>query len=344
MNNMRYLTILLLMSLSGCAVQETKQSNKIYRGCTTAKEIVIGKNIPYIIWESTNVNKNYERIAAATIPGVTPKATFGEVFSVLESNGCKIWLWGGSVRDFLLGKPVFDIDVNFDCPTDTFASIINKAGWQPFEQKGVYFKLGENDKNAQYEHLEGKHFLESVAASLSDLEYTADSLAYDINSKTILDKSGEGVNDACRKIVRIPTAFGIENENTFKAWNIGDQQSINNMVKKLRGWKLKSIENFKWAPQKNNVSVETYLIKETLPKNRFPTHLFIEELCWISGGQYSRTTGCSDYACTGRGQAFWRAIEQSLNRKDNIPNLISTKYLKNTVAAALPQCHINGAK
>ncbi len=332
------------MSLSGCAVQEAKQNHKIYKGCTTAKERVIGKNIPYIIWGSVNVDKNYERIAAATIPGVTPKATFGEVFSKLESKGCKIWLWGGSVRDFLLGKPVFDIDVNFDCPTDTLASIINEAGWQPFKQKGVYFKLGNNNKNTQYEHLEGKHFLESVAASLSDLEYTANALAYDIESKTILDKSGEGVNDACQKIVRIPTAFGIENENTFNAWNIESQQSINNMIKKLRGWKLKSIENFKWAPKKNNVSVEEYLIKETLLKNRFPTQLFIEELCWISGGHYSRTTGCSDYLCQGRGQAFWQAIEHSLTTRHNIPNLISTEYLKSTVAAALPKCHIKGVK
>lgn len=343
---MKYLTILLLMSLSGCVMQqEATQSHKGYRGCTTAKEIVIGENIPYIIWESTNVNKNYAHITSAAIPGVTPKTTFGEVFSVLESNGCKIWLWGGSVRDFLLGKPVFDIDINFDCPIDTFASIINQAGWTPFEQKGVYFKLGQNTKNTQYEHLEGKHFVESVAASLSDLEYTADSLAYDINSKTILDKSGEGVNDACRKLVRIPTAFGIENESTFSAWNIGDQQSLNNMVKKLRGWKLKSIENFEWAPKRNDISIEAYLVKETLPKSIFPTQLFIEELCWISDGHYSKTTGCYDYACTGRGQAFWHAIEDSLHTQQlNNTDLISAEYLRNTVSAALPNCHINGSK
>jgi poly(A) polymerase len=52
------------------------------------------------------------------------------LFDAFTSNGHKVFLVGGSVRNALLGRPVSDLDITVDCPPDISTIVLEAAGFE----------------------------------------------------------------------------------------------------------------------------------------------------------------------------------------------------------------------
>ena len=303
------------------------------------------KSAFYSVWSSEDVADIFAHVLVAKIPGVTPEVTFGEVFSTLASNGCRVWAWGGSVRDALLGRQAKDIDISPSCPVKRVAEIINEHHWQPLaiNESNHHFKLGKAIDGAEYEYLEGKYFFVNMGASTYGLEYTTNALAYDLQSSLILDKTGYGVDDTCNKVIRIPTPQGQQTVANFEIWDQGNGIFGDDPVRKLRGWKLKGLKGYEWAVKatEGDISVEDYLIKTTLTKTRFPALEFKHQLCKFSGGQFDKGKAVchGNYECVKATACFF-AITDSLDKVNGKKGdkFISKDYLRDLTIDTLPQC------
>ena len=143
-------------------------------------------------------------INSAEVPGIE-SSTVADILQVLRDGGCPVFIYGGVVRDQFLGRAPNDVDVEVDCTTSAVVTLC-KQNW------------GENNCGKETDtitHIGTPFDPKSVDlapttstfyASLSQLEYTANSLAYDTNGlDVIIDLSGIGVEDVCSKTIRIPS-------------------------------------------------------------------------------------------------------------------------------------------
>lgn len=170
-------------------------------------------------------------INSATVPGIE-SSTVADILEVLRDGGCPVFIYGGVVRDQFLGKTPNDVDVEVDCTISTVVTIC-KQNWgngncgketdtithigTPFDPKSVDLAPTTS----------------TFYASLSQLEYTVNSLAYDTNGlNVIIDLSGNGVDDVCTKTIRIPS-----DDNSEDSWNLWKAASP---YKLYRFWKLRS--------------------------------------------------------------------------------------------------------
>ena len=142
-------------------------------------------------------------IGSATVPGLGAN-TVADVLQALRNGGCPVFIYGGVVRDQFLERTPNDVDTEVDCSISTVVTIC-KTQWG--EQNcgrdmDVITHIGtQSDPNNVDLAPTGKTFY----APLSDLEYTANSLAYDTNGNdVIIDLPGNGVDDVCLKEIRIP--------------------------------------------------------------------------------------------------------------------------------------------
>ena len=172
-------------------------------------------------------------INSATVPGIeSSMATVADILQVLRDGGCPVFIYGGVVRDQFLGRAPNDVDVEVDCTISTVVTLC-KQNW------------GENNCGKESDtitHIGTPFHPKSVDlapttstfyASLSQLEYTANSLAYDTNGlDVIIDLSGFGVEDVCSKRIRIPS-----NDNSEASWDSWKAASPNKIY---RFWKLRT--------------------------------------------------------------------------------------------------------
>ena len=164
--------------------------------------------------------------------------TVRNVFDMLFSENCYPFFFGGLVRDQFLGKIPGDVDVEVDCDIHRVYNVcVSSWGKQncQINTRTLRAHIGQQI-NSPDDLLDFASTDATFFAPLSALEYTVNSLAYDLNSDNniILDLPGTGVEDVCRKVIRIPSDNG--SLQSWDAW----RTVMGGRSKLYRFWKLRT--------------------------------------------------------------------------------------------------------
>ncbi len=139
------------------------------------------------------------------LPGT--RTTAGKFLAELRRNGCPTYIFGGAVRDTLLGRDSKDIDAETDCELKIVADICIKA----FGKKLCHHR-GPNSKLVNFG---SKKYIDKAVdmvnneytfyGSKNSLEYSPNALAFDYGgANVIIGLSKYSVEDACNMKIRIP--------------------------------------------------------------------------------------------------------------------------------------------
>jgi hypothetical protein len=150
--------------------------------------------------------------------------TFETVFASFADNGCRTAVWGGEVRDAVLGIHSMDTDVGWFCDQSSVVEVLKKNHWGglfksfdkcPDEQelKKHNLKCKKKEEFSSYvqvgfplisdEGLEGKSAWENVLGPDSGREFTTNAMAYDPLHKVVIDTTGAGLCDTLHKRVAV---------------------------------------------------------------------------------------------------------------------------------------------
>ena len=138
------------------------------------------------------------------VPGID-SSTVADVLQVLREGGCPVFIYGGVVRDQFLGRAPNDVDVEVDCTISTVVSLC-KQNWGDGNCGKETNAITHIGTPLDPKSVDLAPTTSTFYASLSQLEYTANSLAYDTNGlDVIIDLTGNGVEDVCSRKIRIPS-------------------------------------------------------------------------------------------------------------------------------------------
>ena len=127
-----------------------------------------------------------------------------EIIAELKNTGKKIFLVGGTVRDYLLNRPTYDRDlIVIDEDARVFSENLAKtldATFIPLDEENKIYRLVLKDK---LNYLDITNPIENdLDKDLQRRDFTINALAMDINTGEILDKSG-GKKDLEQGIIRM---------------------------------------------------------------------------------------------------------------------------------------------
>lgn len=172
-------------------------------------------------------------LATSAVTGIEP-VTAAMVVEALRTGGCPVYVFGGIVRDQFLGAPSNDVDAEVDCNVTTIVAICRTEWGREVcgEESDDITHIGTvGDPSAV--DLKPTTSTFYASNSLVNLEYTANSLAYDLNGRNaILDLPGTGVRDVCNRHIRIPS-----DDDSLESWNNWRNGST---PKLYRYWKLRA--------------------------------------------------------------------------------------------------------
>jgi hypothetical protein len=236
--------------------------NKIFNTKNIKNIEIVDKRIFNLIFAGTNANKNkLFRYRFFYIPGLkrkvnelykvkipTMKDNVGEVVNKLLDNDVKVFLHGGTLRDFFLGKEKgTDIDLVFDKKLEDIQEICIKEDFPCPVDKAVpkfqYILFG-GDKGVS---LEGVNMHTTFFVPLVKHEFTVSDLAYDLKNNILIDITGKGMEDAVYRRIRITPP-----EKLWEQWAQRD------FKKPLRYYKLELI-NFKPIDKKTGAFIRDYI-------------------------------------------------------------------------------------
>lgn len=156
--------------------------------------------------ESSNTNDMWN-----TIPN-----SIKEIHELFKSNSKKLYLVGGSVRDFLKGDDPKDFDLCTDATPDEIMRILNSNGYRTTEQGKSFgvivvytddqpdgmeiatFRVDEYD----YDSRNPKIKFSTIDADVLRRDLSINALFYDLDKREIIDLVG-GLEDIDNKIVRM---------------------------------------------------------------------------------------------------------------------------------------------
>ena len=212
-------------------------------------------NLKVKVYWSDSVSSGIEQALNLTVPGLGGN-TVRDVFDYLKAQGpCWIFPFGGVVRDQFLNRPPNDIDAEISCSADRVRALCTEK-WGSSNCENV----GDPKRRSYYTYIGSKTAAVSTGdtegidmagwevtffGNLTDFEYTANSLAYDIyGNQVVLDFTSTGVADACSRKIRIPTSAS--------QWNLWKTS-----LKVYRYWKLR----FKGFSSSNSTTKD-YILHE----------------------------------------------------------------------------------
>jgi hypothetical protein len=164
--------------------------------------------------------------------------SFEDVWRRFQERGCLLYIHGGAIRDLLLGIQPKDIDMEFSCSVPMMYNIcVDNFGADSCFQRGSYFRVGKQDKESNYEPLEGVNWNSTLYGSSLSKEFTTNCLSYDLNGNdVVIDLIGTGKEDTCNRKIVIPVP-----ENEWDAWiNESEFKCRNGLSKIPRFWKLRA--------------------------------------------------------------------------------------------------------
>ena len=161
---------------------------------------------------SETVTYGINHLFTLKVPGLEGQ-TIMEVIGVLKRNGCLSFPFGGAVRDQFLGLIPQDLDMESNCDADTLYRIC-KQNWDHRSSNcrrsasvtNPIIHIGNSsEKDGETEPLDAANWDETFFGNGAALEYTTNSIAYiGEGLDIIIDLTGMGFNDTCKKFIRIP--------------------------------------------------------------------------------------------------------------------------------------------
>ena len=182
------------------------------------------------------------------LPGT--ENTAGDFLEEVRKSGCPTYIFGGAVRDTLLGLDSKDIDVETDCKSGKIIQLCKKKfGGQLCHQRGQLINFGSQQHVAQMVDMASTS--QTFYGSKNHLEYSPNALAFDYGGENvIIALCGTAVIDACNKQIRIPA----------QDWDAWATIRKNDQGKKIfRYWKLKA-KGFK----PYNDATEEYIVAQAV--------------------------------------------------------------------------------
>ena len=187
-------------------------------------------NYPAYALTSETVTGGINHLFTLKVPGLEGQ-TIMEVIEKLKSNGCLSFPFGGAVRDQFLGSPPKDLDMESNCDADTLYRIC-KESWgfnncprgsdtNPIVHIGNYFA-----EDGETEPLDAANWDETFFGNGVALEYTTNSIAFfGEGLNIIIDLTGLGRYDTCKKLIRIPAAINywnhwVSHTKVYRYWKL----------------------------------------------------------------------------------------------------------------------------
>jgi hypothetical protein len=189
---------------------------------------------------SSSTAKEYidAHVFTRQVSGLPREETVRDVFNMLLSESCYPFFFGGLVRDQFLGRIPGDVDVEVNCDINRVYEVC-LANWG--EENCVLNNITARAHigkmiNSPDDLLDFASTDVTFFAPLSALEYTVNSLAYDLNgdNNIIVDLPGTGVADVCSKVIRIPSDDG--SQVSWDNWRM----AMGGRSKLYRFWKLRT--------------------------------------------------------------------------------------------------------
>ncbi len=144
------------------------------------------------------------------IPGDIKK-DISDIVNKMNSKGYECYLVGGSVRDFILGIPVFDYDFATDAHPESVIKIFSrviptgiKHGTVTILSKDNKYEMTTYRSDGKYingRRPESVHFSDTLEKDVERRDFTINGLAYNIETEEVIDLVG-GLEDIDKKIVR----------------------------------------------------------------------------------------------------------------------------------------------
>lgn len=260
-------------------------------------------------------------INSTTVPGLAMVPILN-VLEVLRNEGCPVYIFGGTVRDQFLGIAPDDIDLETDCNISTIVNICRKE-WGS-ENCGK-----ENDTithvGRKYDHraIDVGSTSSTFYAPLANLEYTANSIAYTIDSNLILDITGRGVADACVRKIRIPS--NDESESSWNKWS--------SALKLFRYWKLR----YKGFVPHNNAT-KNYILQSVKREieSETPPYRSLKKFYCVTVYGISIRYSSSQNKCQASGKVCENASEKALKYNMLFMEDLGVDYVSQNIT--LPTC------
>ncbi len=196
----------------------------------------------------------HARLRATALSGV-PSVTHGDVVDLcLQKGGTRVYVYGGFLRDLVVGATVDDMDFLFRSSGGSVVPYLERLGeargWAPYrkrdERNGVerwdFISLGD-----RAEADGGRKFTGHPLYAGCEGEFACNSLLYDVASGVLIDPTGVGRLDAANCSLRIPYP-----ESQWHDWLEHDR---------LTGMKL-----FRYAPRGPRPRSRRRLIVALLPR------------------------------------------------------------------------------
>lgn len=134
-----------------------------------------------------------------------------EVSDIFEEHGYKLYAVGGTVRDFLLEREIYDYDFVTDATPeemklflDTYKDVFAKYGVMIYKHKGIKIEITTLRKESSYNdsrHPEKIKFVKNLKEDYLRRDFTINALYMDKNKK-IYDFC-DGLNDLKQKEIKV---------------------------------------------------------------------------------------------------------------------------------------------
>ena len=134
-----------------------------------------------------------------------------QITETLNNEGNECFLIGGSVRDLILGKDVYDYDFATNAKPETVIKLFKKVIPTGMKHGTVTIILDKNNYEVTTYRADGKYidgrrpesvsFSDSLGEDVQRRDFTINGLAYDIKNETIIDYV-HGIEDLNKKIIR----------------------------------------------------------------------------------------------------------------------------------------------
>ena len=180
--------------------------------------------------KSVTVTAGINQFYTLKVPGLNGQ-TIDEVLEVLRNNSCLSFPFGGPIRDQFLDAPPVDLDMETNCDADTMYAICVKEWGVPncprSSPTSPIVHIGSSEAtDGETEILDTANWNSTFFGTGVNLEYTTNSMTYFADGVDIvIDLTGNGVNDTCNKLIRIPVAtsdFGqwVSTNKVYRFWKL----------------------------------------------------------------------------------------------------------------------------
>lgn len=138
-----------------------------------------------------------------------------EIFVTLKEHTSENYLVGGCVRDYLLSKQSHDYDIVTDLDMEKSTELFTANGWKVKECGEGFLVLNISKNGEQFEianfrkdgvYLDGRRpekvEIGTIDEDAQRRDFTVNALYMDPFTKTIVDPTGKGMDDASKRILR----------------------------------------------------------------------------------------------------------------------------------------------